>query len=162
MPDDTVLRQQVLALLRGGNAHMPFDDAVADFPLDRINERPPNVSYSPWDLLEHIRITQWDILEFTRDPNHVSPSWPEGHWPPPGEQADPLKWQATINSIRGDLRAFEGIVQDSAIDLTADIPHAPGYTVLREALVIADHNAYHIGEFGILRRIMGTWPPGHE
>lgn len=162
MPDDIVLRQQVLALLRGGNAHMSLDDAVADFPLDRINERPPNVSYSPWDLLEHIRITQWDILEFTRDPNHVSPSWPEGHWPPPGEQADPLKWQATINGIRNDLRAFEAIVQDLAIDLTADIPHAPGYTVLREALLIADHNAYHTGEFGILRQIMGTWPPGHE
>ncbi|HML24590.1 MAG TPA: DinB family protein [Aggregatilinea sp.] len=162
MPDDTVLRQQVLALLRGGNAHMTIDDAVADFPLDRINERPPNVSYSPWDLLEHIRITQWDILEFTRDPNHVSPSWPDGHWPAPGEQADPLKWQATINAIHADLRSFEDIVQNPAIDLTADIPHAPGYTVLREALVIADHNSYHIGEFGILRQIMGTWPPGHE
>ncbi|MCZ2096197.1 MAG: DinB family protein [Chloroflexota bacterium] len=155
---DSVSREQVLALLRGGNAHMPFDEAVADFPLDRINDRAPNVSYSPWQLLEHIRITQEDILEFTRDPDWVSPSWPEGHWPAPDEEADPARWTATINAIRRDLEAMQALVADPANSLTDDLPHAPGYTLLREALLVADHNAYHIGEFAILRQIMGTWP----
>lgn len=155
---DSVSREQILALLRGGNAHMPFDEAVADFPLDRINERPPNVPYSPWQLLEHIRIAQQDILEFTRDPGWVSPSWPEGHWPAPDEQAGPARWTATINAIRRDLEAMQALVADPANNLTADLPHAPGYTLLREALLVADHNAYHIGEFAILRQIMGTWP----
>lgn len=156
--DDSVSREQVLALLRGGNAHMPFDDAVADFPLDRINDRAPNVPYSPWQLLEHIRITQQDILEFTRDPEWVSPSWPEGHWPAPDESAGPARWTATINAIRRDLEAMQALVADPASSLTDDLPHAPGYTLLREALLVADHNAYHIGEFAILRQIMGTWP----
>src|SRR5690554_1972842 len=160
MPDDSALRKQLLALLRGGNAYPPFDRIIADFPLDRINERPPNVGYSPWELLEHMRITQWDILEFTRNPDHVSSSWPEGHWPPPGEEADALRWQETINAFRADRRALEAMVQDPNVDLTADLPHAPGYNVLREVLVAADHNAYHLGEFGILRQVMGTWPEG--
>jgi len=155
----TSMRAQVLALLRGGNAHMPLDEAVADFPLDRINDRAPHVSYSPWQLLEHIRITQEDILEFSRDPDWVSPSWPEGHWPAPDEQADPARWNATINAIRRDLEAMQALVADPANDLTADLPHAPGYTLLREALLVADHNAYHIGEFAILRQVMDTWPP---
>lgn len=155
---ETLMREQVLALLRGGNAHMPFDEAVADFPLDRINDRAPNVFYSPWQLLEHIRITQEDILEFTRDPDWVSPSWPEGHWPAPDEEADPARWTATINAIRRDLEAMQALVADPANSLTDDLPHAPGYTLLREALLVADHNAYHIGEFAILRQIMGTWP----
>jgi hypothetical protein len=155
---ETLMREHLLALLRGGNAHMPFDEAVADFPLDRINDRAPNVSYSPWQLLEHIRITQEDILEFTRDPDWVSPSWPEGHWPAPDEEADPARWTATINAIRRDLEAMQALVADPANSLTDDLPHAPGYTLLREALLVADHNAYHIGEFAILRQIMGTWP----
>lgn len=155
---ETLMREQVLALLRGGNAHMPFDEAVADFPLDRINDRAPNVPYSPWQLLEHIRIAQEDILEFTRDPEWASPPWPEGHWPAPDEEADPARWTATINAIRRDLEAMQALVADPANSLTDDLPHAPGYTLLREALLVADHNAYHIGEFAILRQIMGTWP----
>lgn len=161
MPDNSALRKQLLALLRGGNAYSPFDEIIANFPLDRINERPPNVSYSPWELLEHMRITQWDILEFTRNPNHVSPPWPEGYWPLPGEEVDALRWQETINTFRADRRALEALVQDPALDLTADLSHAPGYNVLREVLVAADHNAYHLGEFGILRQVMGTWPEEH-
>lgn len=156
--NNNVSREQVLALLRGGNAHMTLDEAVADFPLDRINERPPNISYSPWQLLEHVRITQEDILEFARDPNWVSPSWPEGHWPAPDEDADPERWNATINAIRRDLGEMQQLVADPANSLTDDLPHAPGYTLLRQALLVADHNAYHLGEFAILRQVMGTWP----
>lgn len=155
---DTVTRTQLLTLLQGGNAHMPFDDAVADFPLERINEMPPGVSYTLWHLLEHLRIAQWDILEFTRNPAHVSPDFPEGYWPPTAAIADPLQWQQTITQFHTDLHAMVEIVADPATDLYADLPHAPGYTVLREALVLADHNAYHIGELAILRGVMGAWP----
>jgi len=162
MSADTILRQQVLALLDGRNAHATLDDVVADFPPEHFNTRPPNVPYSPWHLLEHIRIAQWDILEFIRDPNYKSPPWPEGYWPAPDAQADEAAWNNTLAAIRADMAALKAMVQDPARDLTAELPHAPGYTLLREALLVADHNAYHIGEFGILRQVMGTWPPGHE
>lgn len=158
MNTDQVVREQLLFLLRGGNAHMSFDDAVADFPLEYINSRPPNVSYTPWHLLEHIRIAQWDILEFIRDPNHVSPRWPEGYWPGRDEQTDEIKWEKTVNDIRADLRALQELVEDPGTELFAPIPHAEGYTVLREILLVADHNAYHIGELAVLRQVMGLWP----
>ena len=158
MESDQVLREQLLALLRGGNAHMPFEQAVADFPMEAINRCPPKVSYTPWQLLEHLRITQWDILEFIRDPQHVSPSWPEGYWPNPQAQASPQQWQATIEQFKADHAALEALVEDSSRSLTAELPHAPGYTLLREILVVSDHNAYHIGEFAILRQVMSTWP----
>jgi hypothetical protein len=157
MDPDEVLREQLLALLRGGNAHQPFNDAVADFPLEAINTRPPNVTYTPWHLLEHLRIAQWDILEFVRDPKHISPAWPEGYWPAQDAQADEMMWHDTIIRFREDLSGLEQLVKDKSIQLTAPIPHAPQYTVLREVLVASDHNAYHIGEFAILRQIMGTW-----
>jgi hypothetical protein len=136
---------------------MTFDQAVADFPMERINSLPPNVSYTPWHLLDHIRIAQWDILEFTRDPDHVSPRWPEGYWPPPDEQADEVKWEKTIGDFRADLRALQDMVEDSGTDLYAPLRHATGYTVLREIMLVADHNAYHIGEFAVLRQVMDTW-----
>jgi hypothetical protein len=157
MKPDDVFRQQLLQLLRGGNAHMDLEQAIEDFPMEAINARPPNVPYSPWALLEHIRIAQWDILGFTRDPSHVSPEWPGGYWPPEGEEATPVKWAATVASLRSDMGALEAILQDPATDLYADLPHAEGYTVLREILLVADHNAYHLGEFAILRQVMGTW-----
>jgi hypothetical protein len=161
MIDEHVLREQLLQLLRGGNAHMPFDDAVAGFPTDRINDRPPHVSYSPWHLLEHLRITQWDILEFVRNPQHVSPEWPRGYWPAPDEMADTGRWLQTLRAFRADLAAMEALAEDESLDLSAPLPHAPGYTILREILLVADHNAYHIGEFAILRQVMGTWPANH-
>jgi hypothetical protein len=158
MPNDQVVRTQLLALLRGGNAHMTFEQAVADFPLDRINENPPHVPYTPWHLLEHLRITQWDILAFVRNPDHVSPEWPTGYWPAPEATADAQQWQRTLVEFRADLQALEAMVQDPDTDFYAELPHAPGYTILREILLVADHNAYHIGEFAILRQVMGTWP----
>jgi hypothetical protein len=157
MSSDKVMREQLLALLRGGNAHLGFDDAVANFPLEHINTKPPNVSYTPWHLLEHIRIAQWDILEFVRNPNHVSPSWPEGYWPAPDEQADEARWQKTIEDFRVDLRAIQDLVTDPNMDFFSPIPHASAYTIFREILLVADHNAYHIGEFAILRQVMDTW-----
>ena len=157
MDPDRVVREQLLSLFRGGNAHMSFDEAVAEFPLEHINSRPPNVPYSPWHLLEHIRIAQWDILEYIRNSEHVSPQWPEGYWPPPEEQADEMKWHKTINDFRADLESLQGLVEDSGMDLYAPVPHATTCTIFREILIVADHNAYHIGEFAILRQVMGTW-----
>jgi hypothetical protein len=160
MSNDQVVRAQLLFLLGGGNAHLTFDQAVADFPLEAINSHPPNVDYTPWHLLEHIRIAQWDILEFSRDPGHVSPEWPGGYWPDPEAQADQAQWEETILSFRHDLKALQNMVEDPTTDLYGDLRHAPGYNILREILLVADHNAYHIGELAILRQVMELWPSG--
>jgi hypothetical protein len=125
--------------------------------MEAINTRPPNVPYTPWHLLEHMRITQWDILEFIRNPEHVSPEWPVDYWPAREAEADAARWQQSVEQFQADLGALVAIVEDPATDLYADLPHAPGYNILREMLLVADHSAYHTGEFGILRQVMGTW-----
>jgi hypothetical protein len=157
MDSDSILREQLLAFLRGGQAYAPFNHIVADFPEDAMNTCPPNAPYTPWHLLEHIRRTQNDILEFIRDPKYVSPEWPVGYWPTRDEQADRTRWQETLGLFRKDLADLEAMLQDPATDLTAPIPHAPTYTILREILVVGDHNSYHLGEFSILRQVMNTW-----
>lgn len=163
MNTDQALRDHVLALLNGHQAHMTFDDAVADFPEASINVRPPNVPYTFWHLVEHLRITQWDILEYARNPAHVSPQWPEGYWPPPDAQADLPMWYDSIRRFQADLEAMKALVADPSVDLLAPIPHGyGGHTVLREALLVADHNAYHIGELAILRQVAGVWPKNHQ
>jgi hypothetical protein len=162
MDADTLLREELLAVLRGGNAYMPFDRQVADFPEADMNTCPPNVPYTPWHLLEHIRIGQNDILEFIRDPKYVSPEWPKGYWPASSEKADRARWDETLRGFRTDMADLEAMVKDPATDLTAPIPHAPTYTILREILLVADHNAHHLGEFAILRQVMGTWPAAHS
>ena len=141
---------------------MPFDEAVASFPQEHINTFPTQVSYTPWHLLEHLRITQWDILEFIRNPQHVSPSWPSGYWPAPDATADEAAWKKTIASFRADLRDLLAILDNPRTDLYSPLPHGDGQNILREFLLVADHNAYHIGEFAILRQVMGTWPAGHR
>ena len=153
---DRRLREELLGLLRG-EAHMGFEEAIAAFPMDRINERPPNVPYTPWHILEHLRITQWDILEYVRNPDHVSPDWPEGYWPAPDAEGTADDYERTVEAFRVDLRAIEELVRDRGVDLFAPIPHAPRHTILREVRLVGDHNAYHIGEFAILRQVMGTW-----
>ena len=157
MEQDILLRQQLRTLLQGGNAHMTFDEAVANFPREHMNTKPPHVPYTPWHLLEHLRITQWDILEFIRNPRHISPDWPEGYWPASHLQADEVAWEQTLASFRADLQTLSEMVADSTVNLYAPIPHGNGQTILREILLVADHNAYHIGEFAILRQVMGTW-----
>jgi hypothetical protein len=162
MSADQELREQLLYLLHGGGAHMNFDQAVADFPMEHINTRPPNVPYTFWHLLEHIRIAQWDILDYIRNPNYVWPNWPADYWPAQNAQADPAKWQATIRQFGDDRKALETIVQDRQTDLTAPLVYARQHNVLREILLVADHTAYHVGELGILRGVMGLWPPERE
>ena len=157
MSSDEVVREQLLALLNGGNAHLPFEQAVADFPAQHFNTFPPNITYSPWHILEHMRLAQWDILEFIRNPELVSPEWPAGYWPAPGETADQARWDKTINSFLSDAGSLRDIVSAPITDLYAPLAHAPNYTIFREILVVSDHNAYHIGEFAILRQVMGSW-----
>lgn len=160
MKDERLIRDELLALLDGGDAHMTFAEAVDDFPLDRINSKPPNTPYSFWHFVEHIRIAQWDILEFIRNPQHISPIYPEGYRPAPEATAGPDRWRQSVESVLADLAALRGIVSDPATALFAPLPHAPEYTIFREILVVADHNAYHVGELAILRQVEGLWPAG--
>jgi len=157
MDIDTIVREQLRVLLEGGNAHMTFDEAVANFPREHMNAKPPNVSYTPWQLLEHIRISQWDILEFIRNPDYVSPTWPEGYWPAESVQAGEVAWEKTLASFRADLQSLLAMVADPKVDLYTPIQHGDGQNILREILVVADHNAYHISEFATYRQVMGTW-----
>jgi hypothetical protein len=157
MDTQKIVRKQLLELLGGGHAHMSFDEAVDRFPMQVINTTPPGSGYTPWRLLEHMRIAQWDILEFVRNPQHVSPPWPVGYWPAEGESADPQKWEQTLQGFRADRQAMQELVANPETDLLGDLPHAPGYTILREVLVMADHNAYHMGEFAMMRETMHTW-----
>jgi hypothetical protein len=159
MTHDLDLRQQLIAQLEERRAHLMFDEAVADFPVDKINTRPPNVTYTPWHLLEHLRISQWDILDYMRNPQYQYQKWPEDYWPAQDSEADAAQWNASIEAFRADLQAIKAIINDPAADLYAQIPHGEaGHTILREVLVVASHNAYHIGELGILRQVMDAWP----
>ncbi len=163
MDTDRALRDHLLALLRGRQAAMNFDDVVADFPPDKINAFAPNVSYTPWHLIEHMRITQWDILDYMRNPNYQHMAWPKDYWPAQNATADVAAWQRTIESFRSDLDAVRAIVTDPRTNFYTPIPHGyGGHTILREVLLVADHNAYHIGELGLLRQILGAWPPDRQ
>jgi hypothetical protein len=156
------LRHQLTDLLDGVGAHMPFEEAVAYLSDDAINARPPNVPYTPWHLVEHVRITQWDILEYVRNPDHVSPPWPEGMWPARDATAGRSEFDASVAGYLADRAALRAMVMDTAIDLLAPIPHTPGHSLAREVRITGDHTAYHTGEFAILRQVMGTWPEGRQ
>jgi hypothetical protein len=151
---DRSLREHLLYLLRGGGAHVKFDEVVDDFPVELINGKVEGVPYTPWQLLEHMRVAQWDILEFSRSAAHVSPEWPDGYWPDRAQEAGGDDWRRSVESFRADLRAMEALVEEEANDLYATIPHGTGQTLLREALLVADHNAYHLGALVTLRRAL--------
>jgi hypothetical protein len=151
------LRDHVVYLLRGGGAHLDFDTAVADMPPELRGVKPERIPYSPWQLLEHMRIAQWDILEFSRNPSHVSPPWPDGYWPETQAPPDSEAWDRSIDAFRRDLTAMQNLVTDPSADLFAPIPHGQGQTLLREALLVADHNAYHLGQLIVVRRALGAW-----
>jgi len=151
------LRQHLLDLLRGGHAHLDFERAVKDFPSQLRGKKPKDAPYTAWQLLEHLRIAQWDILEFSRNPKHVSPSWPDGYWPKTEAPPSAASWNNSVRSFRADLKAMIRLVANEKSDLFARIPHGEGQTLLREALLVADHNAYHIGQLVLLRRLLGAW-----
>ena len=158
MTDTDLLRAELIALLDGYGAHMPFDAAVADFPDDAINRLPPEVPYTPWHLLEHLRITQADILDYVSNRAYLGLDWPEAYWPARDATATPEEFARTIEGFVADRAALHDLVADPATDLFAVIPDTPGHTIVREIRVVGDHNAYHVGEFAILRQVMGTWP----
>ena len=151
---DALLRQHLLELLAGGHAHATFDAAVKNLPVPLRGKRPRGAEHSPWEVLEHLRIAQWDILEFSRDARHRSPAWPSGYWPatpaPPGKNA----WDKSVRAFRHDLKTLRELVANPSTDLYARIPHGDGQTLLREILLVADHNAYHLGELVLVRRLL--------
>ncbi len=154
---DQALREHVLYVLQGGGAHLNFEQAIADLPDDLRGAKVAEVPHTPWRLVEHMRICQWDILEFSRNPNHVSPDWPDGYWPQSDEPPDSTAWDKSVQDFRDDLQAMIDLIADPATDLFAEIPHGDGQTILREALLVADHNAYHLGQLVLLRRCLGAW-----
>jgi DinB superfamily len=151
------LREHVLYLLRGGGAHLDFEKAVAGLPPELRGAKAPGVPHTPWRLVEHLRLAQWDILEFSRNPKHVSPEFPRGYWPAGDAPTSAAAWDRSLDAFRADLRAMQALVADPATDLFARIPHGDGQTVLREALLVADHNAYHLGQLVVVRRALGAW-----
>jgi uncharacterized damage-inducible protein DinB len=157
MAESDALRQHLLDLLRGRNAHADFDASVADFPSRLRGVKPPGAPHTAWQLLEHMRIAQSDILEFSRDAKHKSPPWPEGYWPKTEAPPNAAAWNNSLRSFRADLKAMAKLVADKKTDLFAKIPHGSGQTILRETLLIADHNSYHLGQMVLLRRLLGTW-----
>ena len=154
---DKALRHQLLDLLRGEHAHINFNRAIADLPADVRGVKQGALPFNVWRLLEHMRIAQWDILGFSRNPKHVSPKWPAGYWPESDAPPDDGAWEKSVEAFRRDLKAMEDLVADPKTDLFRRIPHGQGQTILREALVVADHNAYHLGQIVLLRRLLGAW-----
>jgi len=155
--DDKALRQHLVDLLAGGSAHAKFDDVVKGLPPKLRGTRPGKFPHSPWMLLEHLRLTQWDILEFSRNSKYMSPEWPAGYWPKTEAPPHSAAWNRSIEEFRKDLQAMQNLVANPETDLFARIPWGDGQTILREALLLADHNAYHLGQFVDVRRLLGAW-----
>jgi hypothetical protein len=151
MNDQSALREHLIELLDGKSAHIDLESALDDFPLDRINEKPDGSPHTAWQLLEHIRIAQWDILDFCRNGNYKEMKWPDDYWPKEDGTAD--SWKKSVKETLSDLREMRDLVADNKTDLFAKIPHGSGQTILREALLVADHNAYHLGQLVLLKRM---------
>ena len=154
---DKAVREHVVQLLTGGHAHATFEQAIKDLPVELRGKRPKGAEHSPWEIVEHLRLAQWDILGFSRDARHKSPEWPVGYWPKSAAPPEDKAWEKTVRAFRRDLKAMVALVSDEATDLYAKIAHGDGQTVLREALLTADHNAYHVGELVLVRRLLGAW-----
>jgi DinB superfamily len=151
------LRQHLLDLLSGGNAHATFDDIVKDLPANLRGSKAANLPHTPWMLLEHLRVAQEDILDFSRNPHYKSREWPKEYWPETEAPPDDKAWDDSVRQFHADLKAMQDLVAEEKTDLFAKIPWGDGQTILREALLVADHNAYHLGQFLDLRRALGAW-----
>ena len=149
------LPDHLVELLEGGHAHITFEDAVKNWPVKLQGIRPKGAAHSAWEVLEHMRLAQWDILEFTHNPEHISPEWPAGYWPKSPEPPDGNAWNHAVKSFRADRSAMIKLVQKKGADFFEPLPHGKGPTLLREELLVADHNAYHLGELVLLRRLLG-------
>lgn len=148
---------ELTKLLEGGNAHATFEQAIADLPAALRNQAVPDVPYTIWHLVEHIRIAQWDIVEFCLNPAHESPEWPAGYWPDKTLAVDEAGWQAALTQIAHDQQRFINLLENPATDLFKPLPHSDGQNVFREALLIGDHAAYHTGEIILVRRLLHAW-----
>jgi uncharacterized damage-inducible protein DinB len=157
MSNDKALREHLVKLLKGGDAHADFKTAIEDFPDELRGKTPKGAEHSPWELLEHLRIAQWDILDFSLNPGYKARKWPEEYWPKTAAPPDAKAWDRSVRAFQKDLKAMSELVNDEKTDLFAKIPHGDGQTILREALLIADHNAYHLGQMVLLRRLLGAW-----
>jgi hypothetical protein len=151
------LLTELISLLTAGNAHATFEQACAGLTPPQWNERVPDVPYTIWHLVDHVRIAQWDIVEFCLDPSHESPEWPVGYWPEKTATADEKAWQHALTQIEHDRQRFLNLLHAPTTNLLAPLPHGTGQTLLREALLIADHAAYHTGEIILLRRLLHAW-----
>lgn len=152
-----IIRRQLVELLGGEGAHVTFDDAIKGLPPKLRGAKPPGQPHTPWRLLEHMRIAQWDILEFSRNAGYPSPKWPEEYWPATDAPPKSVDWNNSVRRFRADLKAMQQLVADPTVDLFAPIPHGQGQTLLREAVLVIDHNAYHLGQLVMLRRLLGAW-----
>jgi DinB superfamily len=156
-PNSKQLREHLLYLLNGGGAHARFDDVVKNWPEDLRGTKPNGLPHSAWMLLDHLRLAQWDILEFSRNPKHTSPEWPKGYWPKTEVPPSAAAWNKSVQQFRKDLKSMQALVANPKTDLYARVPWGDGQTVLREALLLADHNAYHLGQLVDVRRLLGAW-----
>jgi hypothetical protein len=148
------LRTHLLELLKGGNAHITPEKVLPDFPESLRGEKVAKLPYTAWQLLEHMRIAQWDILEFSRNGEHESPPWPKGYWPKTSTPPDRHAWKKSMDQFFADLKSMEQLVADPSTELFAKIPRGDGQTILREALVLADHNSYHLGQIEAVRKAL--------
>lgn len=155
---DRVLREQLGKLLDGGEAHARWRDVLANMPGNLQGVKPEGAPHTAWQLLEHMRIAQWDILEFSRNSKHVSPPFPDGYWPATEAPPDSVAWQKSVDSFGRDLAEMRKLVADSKTNLFERIAHGQGQIILREALLAADHNAYHLGQIVLVRKMLGAWP----
>ena len=157
MTNDASLRDLLGKMLEWQDAHASFDTAVADLPADLRGKQPVGLPYSCWQLVEHLRLAQHDILDFCVNPNYKEMNWPDDYWPASPAPPSPDAWDASIEAFRRDRRALQQIAADSKVDLTARIPHGTGQTFLREIVLAADHAAYHVGQLVAVRRLLGAW-----
>jgi len=155
---DKALRQHILFLLKGGGAHVKFEEIVSGIPAKLRGKKPAGMPHSPWMLLEHMRIAQGDIFEFSRNPKHISPDFPGGYWPRAEAPPNTAAWNKSVRNFRKDLKAMQALIANPRTDLFARIPWGDGQTILREALLAADHNAYHLGQLVDVRRLLDAWP----
>lgn len=160
--NNNFIKNELSFLLLKGNAHMTFEEAVSDFPMDKINTIFPKGEYTFYHLLEHIRRTQADILNFIKSKDYKEPHWPDDYWPEKSKRATEDEWENTIGSFLKDREELNNIINDPATDLYAKIAHGTGHTIFREILVVSDHNAYHIGEFAIMRQELEVWGKSHK
>ena len=155
-------KQLIHAVFIDEMAHMSLDEAVRHFPARHMNTKPLNVSYTFWHILEHIRIAQWDLLQYVQNPKHVSPEWPEGYWPASDAMTDAAGWKRTITAIKKDLERMDQLLSDPSVDIFAPVAFANNKSIVRCAFLALEHNSYHLGEFAILRQVMQLWPKGRK